>query len=76
MTANPNWIEINRELFPQQTVVDRPDLVSRVFQLKKKALMNVILQKDIFGPCVGHVYASEFQKKGAAIKTRNVRATK
>ena len=26
--------------------------------------MNVILQKDIFGPCVGHVYAIEFQKRG------------
>ena len=35
MTANPNWIEINRELFPQQTVVNRPDLVSHIFQLKK-----------------------------------------
>ena len=64
MTANPNWPETKREVFPTQTVVDRPDLVSRVFQLKKKALMNAILKNGIFGPCVGHVYAIEFQKRG------------
>ena len=64
LTANPNWVEIKQELLPQQTVVDRPDLVAHVFQLKKKVLMNAILKEDIFGPCVGHVYAIEFQKRG------------
>lgn len=64
MTANPNWIEINRELLRGQTVIDRPDLVSRVFQLKKKVIMNAILKDGIFGPCVAHVYAIEFQKRG------------
>ncbi|KAF8805154.1 hypothetical protein BYT27DRAFT_7053738, partial [Phlegmacium glaucopus] len=33
MTANPNWPEIKHALFPGQSVPDRPDLVSRVFQL-------------------------------------------
>jgi hypothetical protein len=64
MTTNPNWPEIERELLPQQTVVDRPDLVSRVFQLKKKALMNAVLKDGIFGPCLAHVYSIEFQKRG------------
>ena len=64
MTANPNWVEIKRELLPLQTIIDRPELVTRVFQLKKKALMNAILKEGIFGPCVGHVYAIEFQKRG------------
>jgi hypothetical protein len=64
MTANPNWPEIKRELLPGQTVADRPDLVSRVFQLKRKVLMNAILKDGIFGPCVAHVYANEFQKRG------------
>ena len=64
MTANPNWLEIKRELLPQQTPIDRPDLVSRVFQLKKKTIMKAILKDDIFGPCVAHVYAIEFQKRG------------
>ena len=64
MTANPNWPEIKRELLPGQTITDRPDLVSRVFQLKKKATMHAILKDGIFGPCVAHVYAIEFQKRG------------
>ena len=64
MTANPNWPEIRRELFPGQSVIDRPDLVSRVFELKKKAAMHAILKKEIFGPCVAHVYSIEFQKRG------------
>lgn len=64
MTANPSWPEINRALLPGQTAADRPDLVSRMFQLKKKALMHAILKNQIFGPCVAHVYTIEFQKRG------------
>ena len=64
MTASPNWPEIGRELLCGQAVIDRPDLVSHVFQLKKKALMNAILKENIFGPCAAHVYAIEFQKRG------------
>ena len=62
MTTNPNWPEIVQELLPGQTVADRPDLVSRIFYLKKKALLNAIVKDGIFGPCVAHVYAIEFQK--------------
>ena len=64
MTANPAWPEIRRELLDGQTVTDRPDLVSGVFLLKKKALMDAILKDDVFGPCVAHVYSIEFQKRG------------
>jgi hypothetical protein len=34
MTCNPNWQEIQDELFPGQTPEDRPDLVARVFRAK------------------------------------------
>lgn len=64
MTANPTWLEITRELLPGQTAIDRPDLVTRVFHLKMKALINAILQDGIFGHCVAHIYAIEFQKRG------------
>lgn len=64
MTANPNWQEIKRALLHGQNATDRPDLVSRVFQLKKKAIMHLILKEGIFGPCMAHVYAIEFQKRG------------
>jgi hypothetical protein len=33
-TANPKWPEVEAALLPNQTVVDRPDLVARVFKLK------------------------------------------
>ena len=64
MTANPGWPEIRCEVLYGQQVTDHPDLVSHVFQLKKKALMHAVLKDGIFGPCVAHVYAIEFQKRG------------
>ncbi|KAK1694682.1 hypothetical protein QYE76_011379 [Lolium multiflorum] len=59
MTCNPNWDEINRELYPGQTPQDRPDLVVRVFRAKLEEL-----QKDILGKVKAHVYVVEFQKRG------------
>ena len=38
-TANLNWVEIQHKLLPDQSVTDRPDLITHVFQLKKKALL-------------------------------------
>lgn len=64
MTANPRWPEIECELLPGQTAADRPDLVARVFQMKKKALIKAIVNDGILGPCVAHIYAIEFQKRG------------
>ena len=37
-TANPAWPELRNNLAPGEHVVNRPDLVARVFQLKLKAL--------------------------------------
>jgi hypothetical protein len=42
MTANPNWPEIIAMLLPGQTAIDRPDIVSRVFQQKFRALLREI----------------------------------
>jgi hypothetical protein len=42
MTCNPNWPEITSALLPGQKVEDRPDIVTRVFKLKKDALLNDI----------------------------------
>lgn len=49
MTANPNWVEIAWELFPSQTSYNHPDLVTRVFKLKKQELLNDIYKRNIFG---------------------------
>jgi len=42
MTVNPKWPEILYSLFPGQTDTDHPDIVSWVFEQKKKALLKLI----------------------------------
>ncbi|XP_020180784.1 uncharacterized protein [Aegilops tauschii subsp. strangulata] len=64
MTCNPNWEEITNELFPGQTVQDRPDLVARVFHGKLEAMKEMLFKKNILGVVVAHVYIVEFQKRG------------
>ncbi|XP_026421704.1 uncharacterized protein LOC113317787 [Papaver somniferum] len=64
MTANPNWTKIKDELKQHQYASDRPDLVARVFELKRKTLMNEITKKNVFGEVVAHVHTIEFQKRG------------
>jgi hypothetical protein len=63
-TTNPNWREIQENLAPGQTYVDRPDLVARVFHLKLKHLMNVLTKGNYFGKTKCHFYVVEFQKRG------------
>ncbi|GFZ05262.1 hypothetical protein Acr_17g0008340 [Actinidia rufa] len=47
MTANPNWPEITSALLPYQNPTDRPNLVARVFELKRKFLMKEIEKKRV-----------------------------
>jgi hypothetical protein len=69
MTTNPQWPEIMRELLSGQTTYDRPDLVSRVFQMKKKAIIDFIYKHGIFGSAVAYVYTIEFRNGGYRICT-------
>ncbi|EAU91301.2 hypothetical protein CC1G_13042 [Coprinopsis cinerea okayama7 len=64
MTTNPHWPEILRELEPGQTAYDRPDLVARVFEMKRKVLVDFIVKTGIFGKVDAYVYTIEFQKRG------------
>lgn len=63
-TCNPNWLEIVTELLPNQKPSDRPDIIARVFKLKKDALMKEIVKDDIFGSVVAFMQVVEFQKRG------------
>ena len=70
MTANPNWVEIQEALLKEPTVdgqrqaaVDRPDIVARVFEEKKKALLKEI-KGGLFGKTSAMVHTIEFQKRG------------
>ena len=49
MTANPHWAEVERELLPGQEPSDRPELITRVFRLKKDTLLQDIMKNGIFG---------------------------
>ncbi|KAF7334120.1 ATP-dependent DNA helicase [Mycena venus] len=64
VTTNPLWEEITRALLRGQTSYDRPDLVARVFQLKKREIIKELHEDGIFGQCAAYVYTIEFQKRG------------
>ena len=76
MTANPKWPEILEQLLLEapppaganyqqrrQTAADRPDIVARVFELKKQALLKEI-KDGLFGTVNDMVHTIEFQKRG------------
>ena len=48
MTCNPNWPEIQEHLLPGMVAQDRPDITSRVFNLKKGQLMDDLKNGQIF----------------------------
>ena len=64
MTCNPMWKEIQDELFEGQRADERDDIISRVFQLKLKALEEEIIKDGIFGARVANMRVIEFQKRG------------
>ena len=64
MTCNPKWPEIQSELLDEQTPQDRPDLVARVFKLKKDQLMHDLISGQLLGKVVAHMNVIEFQKRG------------
>ena len=64
MTANTNWKEILEQLEPGQTALDRPDIVDRVFQAKKKKFIEE-LENGIYFKFKARVHTIEMQKRGA-----------
>jgi hypothetical protein len=63
-TCNPQWLEIKRALLLGQQPQDRPDLVTRVFKIKLKELINDIHKNHILGCTIAGIYVVEFQKHG------------
>ena len=64
MTCNSDWPEIVAELLDGQTARDRPDLTARVFAMKLDALKRLLIDDNVLGVCIAHVYTIEFQKRG------------
>ena len=48
---------------PEQKPQDRPDLVARVFKLRKDQLIKDLTKHHIFGQCVAHLWVIELQKR-------------
>jgi hypothetical protein len=63
MTCNPEWPEIKENLKPRQRSEYCPDLITRVFNLKLKDLIKVVIERQIFGVVVAYIYVIEFQKR-------------
>ncbi|PAA56554.1 hypothetical protein BOX15_Mlig008917g4 [Macrostomum lignano] len=61
-TCNPKWPEISAQLLPGQRAEDRPDIVSRVFEMKRKALLAQLTKR--YGKEAAHVCSLEYQKRG------------
>lgn len=50
-TCNQNWSEIEKAMkfIPRQKIVDRPDIVARVFKIKLEQLMRDLTHGQHFG---------------------------
>ncbi len=68
-TCNPQWLEIKRALLLGQQPQDRPDLVTRMFKIKLKELINDIHKKHILGRTIMKIYVIEFQSVGCRMHT-------
>jgi hypothetical protein len=64
MTCNPNWPEILHELRLGEEANNRPDLTSRVFNMKFNALLKDLLQNGVLGITVADIHVVEWQKRG------------
>lgn len=64
MTFNPNCREMKENLLPGQQPNDRPELCTRIFWIKVKALLEITIKQNYFGEVAAYVYTIEFQKRG------------
>jgi hypothetical protein len=64
MTANPAWREISESIPVGSHWTHHQDVVARVFYLKFKALMDVVVKKKLFGEVLAYVWRIEWQARG------------
>ena len=63
-TYNPKWREITANTPNYHSASDHPDMITRVFHLKKKELVDDIERKKLLGFPMAHIKVIEFQKRG------------
>nr|CAD2179517.1 unnamed protein product [Meloidogyne enterolobii] len=75
-TSNPHWPEIKRNfLRPDQKLVDRFDIICRIYEDKKRHLTHLINKKNILGKILGSAQSREFQKRIGGPHLHRVYAT-
>ncbi len=67
-TCNPKWKEITNALLPGQTAKDRPDLVTRVLNMKLDALLKDI-KDGVLNNVIAKIWVIEFQKEACPTRT-------
>nr|CAD2203298.1 unnamed protein product [Meloidogyne enterolobii] len=64
-TSNPQWPEMQNELYPNgQFLIDRPDIVMRFYADKVREVHKDLNERNIFGKQLGYAESMEFQKRG------------
>ena len=64
MTANAKWQEIKDSLYPGENSQDRPDVVSRIFEVKVKELIRDLMKRNVLGRVKAILLMTEWQKRG------------
>jgi len=64
VTCNPHWNEITSAMPAGEKWQDHPDIVSRVFMLKLKSIIDDLKNGCIFGAMKAYVYRIEWQARG------------
>ena len=64
MTANPQWPEITAAIPPGSHWKHHQDIVGRVFYMKLRAMMDVIIKNQLFGEVAGYCFRIEWQGRG------------
>jgi hypothetical protein len=62
--CNPKWKEITANILNYLTASDRPDMVARVYNLKKNELVHNIDRRQVLGFALARIHVIEFQKRG------------
>ncbi|OMP05477.1 hypothetical protein COLO4_08825 [Corchorus olitorius] len=65
-TCNGNWPKLQDAFsyYPGLRPEDRPDLVARVFHIKQRHFLDVLIKRGHSGPALAVTYTVEFQKRG------------
>ena len=63
-TCNPKWTEITNSIPSYQSASDRPDVVARVYDLKKNEMIEDIQKRQVLGAVTARIHVIEFQKRG------------